>query len=337
MKLTRLQTYCTGWMLYLAFIFILFPQLKITVLLFSIPLSMLGGWLYKYKGAFATTLFTIPLHYILLTVYSDDQQLINEAFNPFGISSQLIFSCCTALLRASQLKYKELNNSLEDIVKERTRDLEELTTYLIESQQYENRELNASLLEKPYQELKTMLATSQLLKQKLNSENHPRAMDAENISMIISSCIKQLRSIDNYTFTDASLPGRISDSIETLMNQVEEVSEIDIQCIESPEWETLPEHTAPRICEIIFEAVSNALRHAEPNFIHIGIEKAEGTTLVFIENDGKPLPTAIKEGMGVPLMRYRAGKIGATCAIHTLPSGKTRVECRIPEIKKTAH
>ena len=331
MKLTRLQTYSTAWLLYLAFIFTLFPQLKITVMLFSIPLSMLGGWLFKYKGALLTTLVSIPVHYIMLTVCSDDHQLTNEAFNPFGISSQLIFSCCTALLRSSQLKYKELNNSLEDIVAERTRDLEELTTYLIESQQYENRELNASLLEKPYQELKTMLASSQLLKQKLTSDNHPRAADAENISMIIHSCIKQLRSIDNYSITDVPLTGRITDSIANLVHQVEDVSEIDIQCLENAEWEKLPENISSRICEIIFEAVSNALRHAEPKHIRIGIEKNDGSTLVFIENDGKPVPSSIKEGMGVPLMRYRAGKIGATCSIHSLPAGKTRVECRIPE------
>ena len=330
MKLARTQTYFFAWLIYLTFIFTLFPQLKVTVMLFSIPLAMLGGWLFRYWGALLTTIATIPIHFTLLSVYSDDLVLTYEAFNPFGISSQLIFSCCTALLRSSQIKYKKLNNSLKDIVAERTRDLEELTNYLIEAQQYEKRELDASLLEKPYQELKKMLASSQLLKQKLSAKNHPRTSDAENISMIISSCIKQLRSIDGYPLSSAPLTGKISDSIASLIQQVENVTNTKIQWLESPEWNNLSTEITSHLSEIIFEAVSNALRHADSKFIRIGIEKDAMETVVFVENDGRPFPSNMHEGMGVPLMRYRAGKIGATFAIEQIHTNLARLTCTIP-------
>lgn len=330
MKLTRLQTYGVAWLLYLAFIFSMYPQLKITVMLFSIPLSMLGGWLYLYRGALGTTLLSICAHFGLLSVYTDDPAIVLEAFNPFGIASQIIFSFCTALLKSSQLKYHQLNDSLEEIVAERTRDLDQLTSYLIDVQQLENRELNASLFEKPYQELKSMLATSQLLKKKLHDEQHSRASDAENISMIIRSCIKQLRAIDDYSISNIMVTDNISDSIQNLIKQIEPVSDVKILSQDNLEWDRIPADDRSPLCEIIFEAVANALRHADPSTISIGIENKDAITSISIENDGMPLSDEFTEGMGIPLMRYRAGKIGATLLIARTCTNLTRVTCTIP-------
>ena len=85
MSTKSLILYLTSWMAYLGFAFLAFPNLQITVMLYSIPLTMLGGWLYIYKGALLTTFATVPVHFILLNHYSDDPSVIFEAFNPFGI------------------------------------------------------------------------------------------------------------------------------------------------------------------------------------------------------------------------------------------------------------
>lgn len=330
MKLTPLHAYLTAWMLYLAFAFSMFPHLKVTVMLVSIPLTMLGGWLYLYRGACLTILLSIGAHFGLLSIYTDDPALVLEAFNPFGIASQIIFSGCTALLKASQIKYHRLNESLEEIVAERTKDLDQLTEYLIDAQQLENREFNTSLFEKPYEELKSMLATSQLLKQKLNAENHPRTNDAENISMIIRSCIKQLRSIDDYSIQSLPKTGKISVAIPNLIQQIKRISQVNIQYQKDPGWDAIPDDLSPFLCEIIFEAVTNALRHADAGHITIGIKQENLKTHIFIENDGKILNTDYKEGMGLPLMRYRAGKIGAELSISRTFSDLTRVTCTFP-------
>lgn len=330
MKLTRLQIYLTAWLLYLAFIFSLYSHFQITVMLFSIPLAMLGGWLYRYRGALVTILISICAHFGLLSIYAGDPTLVFEAFNPFGIGSQLIFSSCAALLKTTQVKYHQLNNSLQEIVAERTKDLEQLTAYLIDVQLKENNELSSSLLEKPYQELKSMLATSQLLKQKLSAKTHARTSDAEHISLIIKACIEQLRAIENHSITNVPVTDNITDSIRILKKRIDQVSNVDIQFLENPEWGRISKNLTQPLCEIIFEAVANALRHADPDHISIGIEKNARQTAIFIENDGKPLKKNFIEGMGIPLMRYRAGKIGATLSLKPLSSKSTRLTCTIP-------
>lgn len=330
MKKLGIKTYIGAWAVYLLFAFLAFPQLLITVMLFSIPLTMLGGWIYLYKGALLTTALTIPIHFLLLSVYSDDPALIKEAFNPFGIGSQLIFSCCAALLRATQLEYRRLNESLEEIVLERTEDLEKLTHYLINAQELESRELNASLLEQPYKNLKSMLATSQLLKHKLEVSNHPRAADAANIATIISSCIQQLRAMDKNTLNSMPHGDDLLTSLKNLKEQSEQLYDVRIALESDANWGKIDTTKVRFLSEIIFEAVTNALRHAGSKQIVIGMEEHKGSLDVFIENDGAPYAASTKEGMGLPLMRFRASKIGAELSIGPSEQLSTQVTCRFP-------
>ena len=62
MKNHKLHLYLLAWLIYIGFSLLAFPFLRITVMLFSIPLSMAGGWLYRYKGALVTTAMSIPYH-----------------------------------------------------------------------------------------------------------------------------------------------------------------------------------------------------------------------------------------------------------------------------------
>jgi glucose-6-phosphate-specific signal transduction histidine kinase len=330
MKCTGKKIYVAAWLLYLTFIFALFPELKITVMLFSIPLTMLGGWLYLYRGAVITTLATIPVHYLLLSFYSNDPAIIAEALNPFGIASQVLFSCCTALLKSSQNKYNRLNETLEETVAERTQDLEDLANYLIDARNLENRVLNASLLEMPHKELQNMLITSEMLEQKLNTGNHPRVSDAQTICTIIHTCLNQLEAIEKHTSPNIISTDRLQDAIALMTQQIEPVSTAKIQCLENPEWDRISADKKTGIYEIIFEAVSNAVRHAQPAAITIGLETTETETVVYVENDGKPFMTGAKEGMGLPLMRYRAGKIGGSLSVAPTSMNLTRITCTLP-------
>jgi glucose-6-phosphate-specific signal transduction histidine kinase len=320
-----------AWSVYTLFSFLMFPIWGLSVFLFSIPLTILGGWLYSYKGALFTTLLTIPLHYLLLQFNSDDPTVIREFINPFGIGSQLIFSTCAALLKSSQNRYHALNNSLDLLIKERTQDLEELTQYLIEAQQFENKELNVSLLSKPYEELEAMLKTCVQLVECLKTGHHPRVGDAENIQAIIVTCLQQLDSLNQSPLSLANEQDSIPQSIYELGQQVQKVSNARFTFPPEKTWQKVTVQDPAPLCEILFEAVGNALRHAEPTHINIGIEDDAETLKVFIENDGISLQTSRIEGMGLPLMRFRAARMGGQFSIFSLPDKKTRAECVIPK------
>lgn len=323
-----LKTYLAGWTAYLLFAFLLYPHLRITVMLFSIPLTMLGGWIYLYRGALITTLLTIPAHYILLSTRSGDPAVVAESINLFGIGSQLLFSLCTALLRASQLEYLRLNNSLEELVQQRTADLEKLTHYLVDAQQLESREISTKLLEKPMQDIGELLTTSRMLIERLAAKNHPRTTDAEHIARIVASCMEQLRQVNSESISQVPINDSITATLSGLKKQVEELHALELEVAEHTAWDQIAPEKVRYLSEIILEAVSNALRHADPAHIRVGIEQTPDQLLIYIENDGDPFRRG-KEGMGLPLMRYRASKIGADVTIESSQSHTTRVMCRL--------
>ncbi len=87
--------------------------------------------------------------------------------------------------------------------------------------------------------------------------------------------------------------------------------------------------TATHLYHIAQEAVSNALKHSHAQHIDIGL-KADGPRLTLtVRDDGDGLPSEQREskGMGLKIMRYRAGVINATLHVGAADDGGTEVSC----------
>jgi len=71
------------------------------------------------------------------------------------------------------------------------------------------------------------------------------------------------------------------------------------------------------------EAASNAIRHGHARNIAISLDATSKSIHAGVTDDGTGLPAdaRTKKGMGLRIMDYRAGMIGATFDIQNLPSG----------------
>lgn len=80
------------------------------------------------------------------------------------------------------------------------------------------------------------------------------------------------------------------------------------------------------------EAVNNALKHASPSEIRIGLEQDDDKLVLEVEDDGSGLdetrPAA--QGLGLRVMHYRARLIGATLEAGAAAAGGTRIRCTAP-------
>ena len=305
----------------------MYPEIKITVLLFSIPLTMLGGWFYEYKGAVTTTLLTIPYHYIMLRYHSDPPGVQLEAFNPFGIGTQLCFSLGTALFRITQLRYQQLNHTLEMIVQERTQDLTQLTDHLIETKEMMFALTENGLLRDPINQLTSMLGPGKLLVQHLKDNNHSGIESAETIEKLIRLCIHQLNTLGK---DNVSSSIKIESPIAELIENFSQLAGSKTRIVAAGNWNRMNLGIQQMLHPIIHEAVTNALRHADPTKIIIGIQNKPSAFIVIVENDGTPMPNRMREGMGIPLMRYRARRAGGSLSLNEGANGNTRIECVIP-------
>jgi signal transduction histidine kinase len=85
---------------------------------------------------------------------------------------------------------------------------------------------------------------------------------------------------------------------------------------------------ATHLYRIAQEAVNNALKHSGAGLIEISLFREEGNTVLAVSDDGRGLAGGAKPGgMGLNIMRYRAGMIGAELEIGPGREGGTVVRC----------
>jgi len=91
---------------------------------------------------------------------------------------------------------------------------------------------------------------------------------------------------------------------------------------------------------IVQEAVTNTLRHAEAKRLRVGLERAEGTMKLHIEDDGRgfagieALDQAALEGhVGVLGMRERVRTLGGNFLIRSRPGEGTVIDVEIPLVQ----
>jgi signal transduction histidine kinase len=89
---------------------------------------------------------------------------------------------------------------------------------------------------------------------------------------------------------------------------------------------------ATHLYRIAQEAVSNAIRHGEPNQIVITLSRRKERAELTIEDDGIGLSDDWQKnhGLGTRIMAHRAAMIEGTFSVQANPTGGTFVKCSFP-------
>ena len=103
----------------------------------------------------------------------------------------------------------------------------------------------------------------------------------------------------------------------------------------------ITEVTATHLYRIAQEAAANAVKHARARSITIDVSRTSASTRLRIADDGVGFSAPVSEsGLGLRLMKYRAGIIGAELAVTSQLNKGTTVACslihRIPRKPRRA-
>lgn len=92
-----------------------------------------------------------------------------------------------------------------------------------------------------------------------------------------------------------------------------------------------PPIVSAQLYHIAQEAIHNAVRHGHAKKIRVALASSSDGTLLSIRDDGSGLPSQLPNdgGMGLRIMRYRAGLIGGQVTVSRDPSGGTVVSCLV--------
>lgn len=88
---------------------------------------------------------------------------------------------------------------------------------------------------------------------------------------------------------------------------------------------------AEHLYRIAQEAVSNALKHGQPDLIEVTLSQSRGAIRLRVSDNGRGLPRIRKqtEGMGLHVMRHRTNTVGGTLSIDSHPGRGVTIECSV--------
>jgi len=173
---------------------------------------------------------------------------------------------------------------------------------------------------------------SEVLEQKLARRSREGAAKVGEIASHVREAIRQTRLM-------AQGLAPVTLESEGLMSGLQELAAktgkmFGIKCsfvCEAPRLVT-DISVATHLFRIAQEAVSNAVKHGEASEVVIRLEIGHENALLLVSDDGLGFPggAAERQGMGLHIMKYRAGAIGGALSFLPREAGGTEVVCAFP-------
>jgi PAS domain S-box-containing protein len=172
---------------------------------------------------------------------------------------------------------------------------------------------------------------SQTIARRLHDARRPEADAVEEIASLIRSAVEHTRDLSHGMSPIQSGPDALQSALEELALRTTRHFRIETE-FRCPNPVLLDDMAiATHLYRVAQEAVSNAIKHGQAKRIEIGLVAVGERIHLAIRDNGRGLPRILpkKRGMGLRIMQYRAGMIGATLVIQREASGGTTVGCSV--------
>lgn len=205
-----------------------------------------------------------------------------------------------------------------------------LETEIVRIIETEKRHIGSDLHDSLGQTLGGISCLSQVLHQKLSAKQLAEAEDAAKIEMLVSNSVGLTRSLARGLNPVGLQPGGLMVAIRELAANVESVFGVKCKFNCAEPVLLSDDIAAVHLYRIAQEATNNAVRHGKAKKITIELSSDNGAVTMSVEDNGVGLPEDPygKEGLGLRIMKYRAGTIGASISVSGRPNGGTAVVCK---------
>jgi signal transduction histidine kinase len=253
-------------------------------------------------------------------------------------------------LRQSEEALIQMNNALEQRVRDRTAELHEanrelsseiaertrLEREIIRISEREKRRIGQDLHDGLCQELAAIAFITGALATRMGRTDAPEAQRVKDVSVLLNESISRCRDIARGLHPVEMDADGLMVALHDLAVHTSQVVRCTFRCEERI---MMPESdTALNLYRIAQEAVNNAVKHARAARITISLERTDaGVRLRVVDNGrGIPSPASRKRrrrtgGMGLHIMRYRARTMGGILQIKDRRPHGTDIICLLPD------
>jgi PAS domain S-box-containing protein len=165
----------------------------------------------------------------------------------------------------------------------------------------------------------------------LTEEGSPHVALTERVEKAVDQVKQSLRSISKGFLPLGEDRGGLVLALSELARQTEATFGLTCSCETDTETVHLNAYTASHLYRIAQEGLHNAVKHSRAKRIVLRLQTAAGLRLS-IEDDGIGMDQEkpAHEGLGLRIIQYRAGLIGANCTILSVPRKGTQIVVTMP-------
>jgi hypothetical protein len=233
-----------------------------------------------------------------------------------------------------QVLVRQRTERLEQEIQERVR----LEKELLEAGEREQRRIGHDLHDSLGQHLTATALAGKVLAKKLTDKSVAESTAADRLVALVEEAIELTRKLARSLHPIELEANGLADALQNLAANISKAFNVSCRFKNSGSTVVTTPEASTHLYRIAQEAVSNAIRHGHARHVTISLAGSGEQILLTVTDDGTGLATdaRAKKGMGLRIMDYRAGMIGATFDIQNLPAGGTRAVCVLkPNVSAT--
>jgi PAS domain S-box-containing protein len=203
---------------------------------------------------------------------------------------------------------------------------------IVESGANERRRIGHDLHDGLGQFLAGVSLRAKALEGSLAGEGSSCIDDARELTALVSSAIGQTRNLARGLDPIEIEHGALDVALQGLAAETEKLFGIQCVFVARASNVKVPSQGGLDLYRITQEAIHNAVKHGNASRIEIELAKSDSGLSLTIKDDGVGFEVAAvrKSGMGLRVMRYRAGSIGAVLKIKSEIGCGVEIHCLLP-------
>lgn len=236
-------------------------------------------------------------------------------------------------------------NELEEMVKERTRELlasnerlrrevaikADLQRQLMEVSEKEQRRIGRDLHDSLSQQLGGIMFMGQVLLGNLRKRGLKESEDMDKLLAHLQNALAHTRELATGLYP-ALAKGGLAAALNELAVAVGELYSVKATVRVAPGVDTSDETITIHLFRIVQEAVNNAIRHGRATRIAIRLFRKNGSVVLTVSDNGAGFPEKPnRKGIGLNIMEYRATSIGASFRVESQKGQGAVVTCVFPK------
>lgn len=316
------------WGLYILLSFFLFPTWNTSVVILSIPLIGLGGWIFGSSAGLLFVMFSMLYHSVIYSFIHPG--LVNYHQDKlFGCLISIFAALLAGHLKQTLKELKQLHANLDQAVRNRNDELDQLAGQLVKNAEHRRNTLGQNLHDGIGQYVTGLLLYSSSLEHRLKGDEQPMGELASMLENQAQNSNNLIRKFSRTLFPIKLVESGLSSALDELASSFKEIYSLSVE-IRMNDLSLLPEAISLQLYRVCQEVITYASTQENTAHVLIQLKTLPRSYSLLIEYNSQSPQPILKTSVEGKLIDYRVGLIHGTLTEHVISNKEICLTCEVP-------